>query len=123
MKALAEYDLTEKPRLDRARDLFLVGCWTGLRFSDFNDIRPKNIKGDFIEIKTQKTGETVVIPIHSALKNIMEKYAGKTENSLPPSISNDKLNEYITHRGSGVFACFPGIKKGSYIGEALFNTL
>ncbi|WP_397536437.1 iron uptake transporter deferrochelatase/peroxidase subunit [Rummeliibacillus pycnus] len=35
----------------------------------------------------------------------------------------DKLNEYITHRGSGVFACFPGIKKGSYIGEALFNTL
>jgi Predicted iron-dependent peroxidase len=35
----------------------------------------------------------------------------------------DKMNEYITHRGSGVFACFPGIKKGSYIGEALFNTL
>ncbi|MGX9136315.1 iron uptake transporter deferrochelatase/peroxidase subunit [Rummeliibacillus sp. JY-2-4R] len=35
----------------------------------------------------------------------------------------DKLNEYTTHRGSGVFACFPGIKKGSYIGEALFNTL
>ena len=33
----------------------------------------------------------------------------------------DKMNEYITHRGSGVFACFPGIKKGSYIGEALFN--
>jgi deferrochelatase/peroxidase EfeB len=33
----------------------------------------------------------------------------------------DKLNEYITHRGSGVFACFPGIQKGSYIGETLFN--
>ena len=33
----------------------------------------------------------------------------------------DKMNEYITHRGSGVFACFPGIKKGSYIGETLFN--
>lgn len=33
----------------------------------------------------------------------------------------DKLNEYITHRGSGVFACFPGIQKGSYIGEKLFN--
>lgn len=35
----------------------------------------------------------------------------------------DKLNEYITHRGSGVFACFPGIQKGSYIGEQLFNIL
>jgi deferrochelatase/peroxidase EfeB len=35
----------------------------------------------------------------------------------------DKLNEYITHRGSGVFACFPGIQKGSYIGEKLFSIL
>lgn len=33
----------------------------------------------------------------------------------------DKLNEYITHRGSAVFACFPGVEKGSYIGEALFT--
>lgn len=35
----------------------------------------------------------------------------------------DKLNEYITHRGSALFACFPGIQKGSYIGEALFTSL
>ncbi|GLC88816.1 iron uptake transporter deferrochelatase/peroxidase subunit [Lysinibacillus piscis] len=35
----------------------------------------------------------------------------------------DKLNEYITHRGSAVFACFPGVQKGSYLGEALFNAL
>lgn len=35
----------------------------------------------------------------------------------------DKLNEYITHRGSAMFACFPGIQKGSYIGEALFKSL
>ncbi len=33
----------------------------------------------------------------------------------------DKLNEYITHRGSAIFACFPGIQKGSYIGETLFK--
>ncbi|KOY80667.1 deferrochelatase/peroxidase EfeB [Lysinibacillus macroides] len=35
----------------------------------------------------------------------------------------DKMNEYITHRGSAVFACFPGVQKGSYVGEALFNAL
>ncbi|MGG1479499.1 iron uptake transporter deferrochelatase/peroxidase subunit [Bacillus smithii] len=34
---------------------------------------------------------------------------------------NDKLNEYITHRGSAIFACFPGVKKGGYIGESLFE--
>ncbi|WP_413302878.1 iron uptake transporter deferrochelatase/peroxidase subunit [Bacillus sp. 1P10SD] len=33
----------------------------------------------------------------------------------------DKLNEYISHRGSAIFACLPGAKKGSFIGETLFN--
>lgn len=35
----------------------------------------------------------------------------------------DRMNEYITHRGSGVFLVFPGVKEGGYIGETLFNTL
>lgn len=35
----------------------------------------------------------------------------------------DKLNEYITHRGSAIFACFPGVKEGGYLGETLFNAL
>ena len=34
---------------------------------------------------------------------------------------NDKLNEYITHRGSALFACLPGVNKGGYIGETLFD--
>ena len=34
---------------------------------------------------------------------------------------NDKLNEYIIHRGSAIFACLPGVKKGGYIGETLFD--
>lgn len=33
----------------------------------------------------------------------------------------DKLNEYITHRGSALFACFPGVEKGSYLGAGLFE--
>jgi deferrochelatase/peroxidase EfeB len=33
----------------------------------------------------------------------------------------DRLNEYITHRGSALFACFPGVQKGSYLGAALFD--
>ena len=32
---------------------------------------------------------------------------------------SDKLNEYILHIGSAVFACFPGIREGGYIGEQL----
>lgn len=33
--------LAENPRLDRARDLFLIGCYTGLRISDYNNIKPQ----------------------------------------------------------------------------------
>ena len=33
----------------------------------------------------------------------------------------DKLNEYITHRGSATFLALPGVKKGGYLGETLFN--
>lgn len=33
----------------------------------------------------------------------------------------DKLNEYITHRGSALFACLPGVKKGGCLGEGLFG--
>ncbi len=92
-------DLSDNPRLDRIRDLFIVGCWTGLRFSDFSNIQPENIKIEEIELETQKTGETVVIPIHPTVKKIMAKYKGKYPNSLPPAISNVKMNQYLKELG------------------------
>lgn len=33
----------------------------------------------------------------------------------------DRMNEYITHIGSGLFACFGGVKEGEYLGQALFE--
>ena len=34
----------------------------------------------------------------------------------------DKMNEYITHIGSGIFACFPGVKdENDYLGKTLFT--
>lgn len=99
LKLIQSLDLNNNLKLDRVRDLFLVGCWTGLRFSDFSDIKKENIKNDFIEIKTQKTGESVVIPIHDTVKQILQKYKGITHNSLPPTISNAKMNAYLKDLG------------------------
>ncbi|PLT33614.1 deferrochelatase/peroxidase EfeB [Bacillus sp. V5-8f] len=36
-------------------------------------------------------------------------------------VKMDKLNEYTVHKGSAIFACLPGTKKGGYIGETLFS--
>ncbi len=84
-------NLTDNPKLERVRDLFLVGCYTGLRFSDFSKLRPQNIGKEFIEIETQKTAETVVIPKHPKFEAIFEKY----DQQLPRCISNQKFNDYL----------------------------
>lgn len=77
--------------LDRVRDLFLIGCHTGLRVSDYNNIKPHNIKGEFVDLYQYKGGKRVVIPMHDTVKEIMAKYGGKT----PPKISDQKINLYI----------------------------
>lgn len=97
---LLHLDLSKSKGLENARDLFLVGCWTGLRFSDFSELSPKDvISGNFIQVKTKKTSASVAIPVLPALKKIMSRYAGITENSLPHPISNQKLNAYIKEIG------------------------
>ena len=35
--------------------------------------------------------------------------------------NKDKLNEYITHVGSGLFAILPGVEEGGYLGQSLFE--
>jgi deferrochelatase/peroxidase EfeB len=35
------------------------------------------------------------------------------------NLANDGLSPYITHIGSAIFACPPGVKPGGYIGESL----
>lgn len=88
---LYNLDLSGNKRLDNVRDWFLIGAYTGLRYSDLAKLSKENIKGDTLEIKTQKTGQTVIIPIHTIIKKILRKH----KNKLPRLMSNQKFNEYI----------------------------
>lgn len=88
---LAKHDFSKNPRLERVRDLFLIGCWTGLRFSDFTHIREENIKDSMLTIQQQKTNGYVTIPLHPVFRFIWDKYQGQ----LPSNISNQKFNDYI----------------------------
>jgi site-specific recombinase XerD len=90
-------DLTPQPRLENVRDLFVFGCYTGLRFSDFTRVKSQDIdlEEKLIEIQTQKTKEMVAIPIYPITEQIIAKYKDKTQNSLPTPISNQKFNIYI----------------------------
>jgi len=84
-------NLSKKPKLDRVRDLFLIGCYTGLRFSDLSQLSNDNIQGDTISIRTIKTGSPVVIPLHPVIQSILSKY----EYRLPKVPSNQKFNDYL----------------------------
>lgn len=95
IQILFDLDLSKKPKLERVRDLLIVGCWTGFRFSDFTTIAPEDIRNGFIHKLTIKTNERVVIPIHKQVFEVMKRYKDKTPNSLPPPISNVKMNEYL----------------------------
>ncbi len=88
IQQIYKLDLSDNLELDRIRDLFVIGCWIGQRYSDWNKVTQNNIKGDFLEIKQQKTGQSVVIPLHSTVKLILAKYEG----ILPPVPYNNDVN-------------------------------
>ncbi len=96
LQKIYKLDLSNNKRLDAVRDLFIIGCYTGLRFSDLKQIQLEHFINDqFIKISTIKTSETVVIPLHWTVKEILKKY----ENKLPRIISNQKMNDYIKELG------------------------
>lgn len=84
-------DLSDNDRLDKVRDLFIVGVWTGLRISDLKRINEFNISNNRIKIiGTEKNNASVEIPIHPQIKTILEK-----RNSILPTISEQKFNLYL----------------------------
>ncbi len=90
-------DLSDNERLCKARDLFVIGCYTGLRFSDLSKLTEKNLidKNTKIKMLTQKTAELVIIPLHTYILEILKRYGGK----IPEVISNQKMNDDLKDIG------------------------
>ncbi|MEJ5962245.1 site-specific integrase [Pedobacter immunditicola] len=84
-------DLSNRVELDRIRDLFLVGAWTGLRFSDFNRLDQTHIDQGFIRMKTSKTSAAAIIPINHVVKAILVKY----DNNIPNGYANQYMNRQL----------------------------
>lgn len=100
-----------------ARDIFMVGCWTAQRVSDYNNIskdsihtytkrwiedvpdpeNPGKTKPEikekeitFIDIKQKKTGAKVAIPCSSQLLEILRKY-----DFQMPHLEDQVINRYL----------------------------
>ena len=74
-------------RLDYYRDLFLIGVYSGQRYSDYSRFNKKYIEGDNIKIRAKKTGQFSYIPLSKKLKTILDKYDWKLK-----TIASQKFN-------------------------------
>lgn len=88
-------DLSKNPKLERVRDLFVIACHTGSRFSDIHKFTLENIQTidgvDFFNIIQQKTQQKVIIPVHPFVKEILNAYKDKSLK-VP---SYQKMNDYL----------------------------
>jgi integrase len=94
LKAIHNIDLTHKPHLMLYRDVFLIGCYTAQRVSDYNRIKSTYIqklgKVNVIVLNQDKGNEKVIIPIKKELDEILKRY-----DYNPPRVTEQKLNNAI----------------------------
>jgi integrase len=87
-------DLYRK-KLSEARDIFVMGCLTGQRISDYKRINKdmiETIQGDrkFLHIVQVKTDKDVYVPYNYMMGEILDKYDG-----VLPKIYEQHLNDRI----------------------------
>ena len=100
-----------EPRLEIHRDLFLIGCYSGQRFSDYSVFEKADIQGDLIIKRAEKTETHSFIPLHPKLKALLDKYNWKLGK-----ISSQKFNQNI-QKICKLAGFTEEIKNTSYIGS------
>lgn len=89
----ALYDMPLEGFEEQVRDVFLIGCFTALRYSDYSRIKKENIGftnsgTKVIRIKQEKTAGTVVIPIlDERLETLLKKYDYNVPEVLDQSLN------------------------------------
>lgn len=111
LQSLKEFDFSNNKRLEKVRDVFVFGCATGLRYSEYSKINKKYIRDNSIHITSKKQKDNLIIPLNSISKEILEKYDFEL-----PMISEQKFREYIKE-ACELVGFTEEIIKTSYIGS------
>ncbi|MBK9247173.1 MAG: integrase catalytic domain-containing protein [Ignavibacteria bacterium] len=92
LRSIENLDLSDRPALDKVRDLFLISCYTGLRYSDVSRLGAEHIGTNEIGLSTKKTGDNVRCPITPRLRKVLDKYA---PGYIFNKISSQRANEHL----------------------------
>jgi integrase len=91
IQRIYKLDLSGQGSIESVRDLFIIACYTGFRFSDFSTLEQSHITDSYITKKTIKTKTKVIIPIHPVVREILGKY----DYRLPKCIANTHANAHL----------------------------
>ena len=104
IKLLEEIDLSEKPNLNLARNIFLFSFYCrGMDFMDIAKLKMKDIKDNRIFYSRSKTGRIFSIFVNSLIKNILDQYMSdkQPDDYIFPIICEKKallIDEITYHR-------------------------
>lgn len=93
IKALKELDLSVKPSLDFARDMFMFSFYTrGMSFVDMAYLKKSDLQNGILTYRRRKTGQELSIKWEKCMAEIVAKYPDNHINYLLPIIK-EKENE------------------------------
>ncbi len=91
INSIYNLDLSEYPHLEDYRSDFILGCLTGLRFSDFSKLDKHDLRKDMLYKKQEKSDHWVIIPFRKEDKEILTK---RFEKGVP-NATNAEFNRHI----------------------------
>ena len=102
VKRIKELDLTLKPHLDYARDMFLFSFYTrGMSFIDMAYLKKSDLKNGILTYRRRKTGQQLTIKWEKRMEEIVTKYAGYSATQyLLPIITNPLADERKQYRNA-----------------------
>lgn len=107
--------LSIKPDNSAIRDRFLIGCCTGLRFSDYSKLTISSISNGSISVRTQKTGARVIIPVHWIVEDVLKRNNGIFPPLLTSQQNFNKRIKLICRKAKITEAVTVEIKRGNKI--------
>ncbi len=122
-KLIEEHKIDAKSSIESTRDLFIIGCWTGLRRADLNRINEAvfDFESNTLTIQTQKTDSRVTIPLHPFVKQLYKKYNGNFPRLIDKGKANAQLRELGRLAGVDSLTLRSTVKGGKTVTERLMK--
>jgi len=101
IRAILKLDLTDKPSLDFARDIFMFSFYTrGMSFVDIAHLKKSDLRNGLLTYNRRKTFQSLTIQWERPMQNIANKYIEQAIGSpyMFPIIKGESFADCMTYR-------------------------